>query len=82
MVVKFRKINCPLHRSSLFIEGLRCQAIKTEHGLYVYSRKKPKKQSMLCDVYVAYHIWHRFEFLKAVLPRYFSYGKKSNIDVG
>jgi hypothetical protein len=37
----------PLHRSSPFIGGLRCQAIQTEHG----PQKEPKKQSTVyCDM--------------------------------
>jgi hypothetical protein len=34
MVVKFINTISPLHRSSPFIGGLRCQAILTEHGPY------------------------------------------------
>jgi hypothetical protein len=37
----------PLHRSSPFIGGLRCQAIQTEHG--PYSRKNPKS-NLYCEV--------------------------------
>jgi hypothetical protein len=40
----------PLHRSSPFIGGLRCQAIQTDHGPYIAERTK--KQSILWDVYV------------------------------
>jgi hypothetical protein len=35
-----------LHRSSPFIRGLRCQAIRTEH---VYNRKNPKS-SLFCEM--------------------------------
>jgi hypothetical protein len=38
MVVKFRNTRCPLHRSSPFIGGLRCQAIQTEQGPYIAKR--------------------------------------------
>jgi hypothetical protein len=44
MVVKFRNTTIteilfvPLHRSSPFIGGLRCQAIQTEHGPYIAER--------------------------------------------
>jgi hypothetical protein len=40
MMVKFRNITvfAPLHRSSPFIGGQRCQAIQTEQGPYVTER--------------------------------------------
>jgi hypothetical protein len=40
MVAKYRNtvLFAPLHRSSLFIGGLRCQAIQTEHGPYIVER--------------------------------------------
>jgi hypothetical protein len=40
----------PLHRSSLFIGGLRCQAIQTEHGPYIAERT-PK------EVYIVICLW-------------------------
>jgi hypothetical protein len=38
----------PLHRSSPFIGGLRCQALQMEHGPH-YSRKSPKS-SLYCEM--------------------------------
>jgi hypothetical protein len=40
--VKFRNtvLFVPLHRSSPFIGGLRCQAIQMEHGPYIAERNQ------------------------------------------
>jgi hypothetical protein len=38
----------PLHRSSPFIGGLRCQAIQTEHGPYIAETRKNPKSSTYC----------------------------------
>jgi hypothetical protein len=38
----------PLHRSSPFIGGLRCQAIQTEHGSYIAERTKKSVYFVKC----------------------------------
>jgi hypothetical protein len=38
----------PLHRSSPFIRGLRCQAIQTEHGLYITERTQKAVYIVRC----------------------------------
>jgi hypothetical protein len=48
MVDKFRKTICPLHRSSPFIGGLRCQAIQTEHGPYIAERTQKAVYIVSC----------------------------------
>jgi hypothetical protein len=47
--VKFRNTICPLHRSSPFIGGLRCQAIQTEHGPYITERTQ---KAVYCILWV------------------------------
>jgi hypothetical protein len=48
MVVKFRNTISPLHRSSPFIRGLRCQAIQMEHGLYITERTQKAVYIVSC----------------------------------
>jgi hypothetical protein len=38
----------PLHRSSPFIGGLRCQAIQTEHGTYIAERTQKAVYTVRC----------------------------------
>jgi hypothetical protein len=38
----------PLHRSSPFIGGLRCQAIQTEHGPYIAERTQKAVYIVIC----------------------------------
>jgi hypothetical protein len=53
MVVKFRNtvLIAPLHLSSPFIGGLRCQAIQTEHGPYITVRTQKA-------VYIVRCLWY------------------------
>jgi hypothetical protein len=49
MVVKFiNTIFAPLHRSSPFLRGLRCQAIQTEHGSYITERTQKTVYIVRC----------------------------------
>jgi hypothetical protein len=41
-------LSAPLHRSSPFIGGLRCQAIQTEHGLYIAERTQKAVYIVRC----------------------------------
>jgi hypothetical protein len=57
MVIKFRILFAPLHRSSPFIGGLRCQAIQTEHGPYIAERTKKA-------VYIVRCLWLKLHMFK------------------
>jgi hypothetical protein len=46
----FEILFAPLHRSSPFIGRLRCQAIQTEHGLYIAERTQKA-------VYIVRYLW-------------------------
>jgi hypothetical protein len=73
----------PLHRSSPFIGGLRCQALQTEHGPYIAERTQEA-------VYIVRYLWAtapRLLYLKRVVTsfllfsclfRYFCFNCVSN----
>jgi hypothetical protein len=48
IVVKFRNTICPLHRSSTFIGGLRCQAIQTERVPCIAERTQKAVYIVIC----------------------------------
>jgi hypothetical protein len=60
----------PLHRSSPFIGGLRCQAIQTEHGPYIAERTQ--KQSILWGVYgrLPLHGFYLWRHVLSTAPLY------------
>jgi hypothetical protein len=43
----------PLHRSSPFVQRLRCQAIQTEHGPYITERTQKAVYTVIC-----LWLWH------------------------
>jgi hypothetical protein len=54
----------PLHRSSPFIGGLRCQAIQTEHGPYIAERTLKAVNIVICLWRTLTNLGCQYSFLK------------------
>jgi hypothetical protein len=59
----------PLHRSSPYIAGLRCQAIQTEHGPYIAERTQKAVYIVIhMSIVTRYTTYHTLVLTHSILP--------------